>query len=217
VGQHFAIDALMSPDIDLVILRGEAGTSKTFLSVVAAMQGYQIDLWKQIICTRNNVEMDSNSIGALPGSEVEKIAPLMRGVTDNLRRYLVLQGAEETDAERTLEDYIEQAIIKFEALSFMRGRSLADQFILLDECQNATPHQVYSIITRVGENCKCVLTGDERQIDDINLDSKNNGLVFAAERMRGYSGAAQLYFDDNEVTRGELAKAAIERMSDYFL
>ena len=215
-GQCFAIDALMAPDIDLVILRGKAGSAKTFLSVVSFMQGFMHDQWNQIICTRNNVEMDSNSIGALPGGETDKIGPLMRGVMDNLRKYLKIQGTDEKDISMTIEDYIAREYIKFEALSFMRGRSISDSVILLDEAQNSSPHQVYSIVSRAGEAGKVILAGDELQIDDPSLDRKNNGLVFASESMLGDVGTAQLFFHDSEIKRSRLSSAASERMAKFF-
>ncbi len=216
--QRFILDALLDPEIPLVIINGAAGTAKTFLTVTAAMQGYQMDMWSQIICTRNNVEMDSHGIGALPGDEVEKIGPLMRGVCDNLRNYFLIQGTDEKDVEGSIEDYIETGVIKFEAMSFMRGRSITNSLIFLDESQNATPHQIHSIITRAGANTKVVCCGDPGQIDDIKLDKKNNGLVFAQETMRGSKFCCQITMGDDEAatTRSKLAADATLRMSRAF-
>lgn len=216
--QEFIIDALLDPEIPLVIINGAAGTAKTFLTMTAAMQGYMTDMWSQIICTRNNVEMDSHGIGALPGDEVEKIGPLMRGVLDNLRNYLIIQGTDEKDVEESIEDYIKTGVIKFEAMSFMRGRSITNSIIFLDESQNATPHQIHSIITRAGANTKVVCCGDPGQIDDIKLDKKNNGLVFAQETMRGSKFCCQITMGDDETasTRSKLATDATLRMSRAF-
>ena len=218
--QRFMIDALLNPEIPLVIFNSPAGTAKTFLTVTAALQGYALDYWSQIICTRNNVEMDSHGIGALPGDEVEKIGPLMRGVCDNMRNYLLAQGTDEKDVEQQIDDYIDTGIIKFEAMSFMRGRSITNSLIFLDEAQNATPHQIHSIITRAGEGTKVVCCGDPGQIDDIKLDKKNNGLVFAQESMRGSNLCCQLTLNDSDsdavATRSFLSADATKRMARAF-
>lgn len=214
--QRFMLDALLNPEIPLVIINSPAGTAKTFLTVTAAMQGYSMDYWSQIICTRNNVEMDSHGIGALPGDELAKIGPLMRGVCDNMRNYLLAQGSDEEDVEQQIDDYIDTGIIKFEAMSFMRGRSITNSLIFLDEAQNATPHQIHSIITRAGEGTKVVCCGDPGQIDDIKLDKKNNGLIFAQESMRGSSLCCQLTLDESASTRSILAADATKRMSRAF-
>lgn len=209
--QEFAIDALLSDDISLVILKGAAGTAKTFLSITAGMQGL-LEKWDQIICTRNNVEMDKD-IGALPGDEMDKIAPLVRGILDNLRNYLTIQGTAHEDLEESIDDYLESQRIKFEALSFMRGRSIMNSFLILDECQNSTPHQIKSIITRAGEGCKVIICGDPGQIDDIKLDQRNNGLTCASEVMKGSICTAQITFREEDIVRSELAKEAATRMA----
>ncbi len=215
--QRFMADMLLNDDIHLTIISGSAGTAKTFMTVVAAMQGYQMDKWNQIICTRNNVEMDSHSIGALPGDEEEKIGPLMRGFCDNLRSYLRLGGTDEKDVEASVEDYLDQKIIKFEAMSFMRGRSITDSLIFLDECQNATAHQIHSIITRAGQGMKVVCCGDPGQIDDIRLDRKNCGLSVAMEAMKGSPLCAMIVLDDKEASqRSALAADATLRMGRLF-
>lgn len=210
--QEFAIDALMSDDIQLVILKGPAGSAKTFLSVVAGMQGLT-EKWDQIICTRNNVEMDRD-IGALPGNEEAKIAPLVRGICDNLRNYLFIQGTAVEDIDSSIDDYLDTQRIKFEAMSFMRGRSITNSLLILDESQNSTPHQIKSIITRAGEGCKVVLCGDPGQIDDIKLDQRNNGLVCASEVMKGSTCTAQIAFGEADIMRSTLAKDAATRFAE---
>lgn len=161
VGQQFAIDALMAPpsEIPLVILSGEAGTAKTFLSITCGMDQL-MEQYEQIIATRNNVEFDKE-IGALPGDEMEKVSPLLRGVTDNLRTYLKIQndvtshnskdGYDTSEVNAIIEDYIETGKISIESMGYMRGRSITDSFLILDECQNATPLQVMGIVTRAAE------------------------------------------------------------------
>ena len=215
--QRFMADMLMNDDIHLAIISGPAGTAKTFMTVVAAMQGYQKDKWNQIICTRNNVEMDSHSIGALPGDEEEKIGPLMRGFCDNLRSYLRAGGTDEETLEASIKYYLDEQIVKFEAMSFMRGRSITDSLIFLDECQNATAHQIHSIITRAGQGTKVVCCGDPGQIDDIRLDRKNCGLSVAMEAMKGSSLCSILVLDEKEASqRSALAADATLRMGKLF-
>lgn len=211
-GQRFAFDALLSDDIPLVVLIGEAGTAKTFCSIVAAMYGYNQDKWDQIIATRNNVEFDKG-IGYLPGDEQEKVSPLLRGITDNLRTYLKIQGTDEQDLNATVNDYIETGRISVESMGFMRGRSITNSFLILDEAQNATQKQVMGIVTRAGLHTKIVICGDPNQIDDVTLDKKNNGLAFTAEVMKGSVNCAIINFTDDECVRSPLAKDAAARMS----
>lgn len=226
VGQQFAIDALMAPpsEIPLVILSGAAGTAKTFLSITCGMDQL-IDHYEQIICTRNNVEFDKD-IGALPGDEMEKVSPLLRGVTDNLRTYLKIQGGnpfskqkknitELSEINRIIEDYIETGKISIESMGFMRGRSITDSYLILDECQNATPLQVMGIVTRAAEGCKIVMCGDPNQIDKITLTRSTNGLVFAARAMQSSPACAFVSFGEEECERSFLARDAADRMGKY--
>lgn len=208
-GQRFAIDALVSPDIPLVILIGEAGTAKTFLSVAAGMDMLH-EQYDAILATRNNAEFDKE-IGALPGSEMEKVSPLLRGITDNLRTYLRIQGTDKESLEQSVEDYL-ATDIHIESMGFMRGRSVTDTFMILDECQNATPLQVMGIVTRAGERSKIVICGDPDQIDRTVLTRATNGLTFAAHAMKGSPYCAQVWFKDSECERSVLAKDAADRM-----
>lgn len=211
-GQHFAMDALFDDNVPLVILSGPAGTAKTFLSVVAGMAGVR-DKWSQIIATRNNIEMD-RSIGALPGNEDEKVGPLLRGVQDALRVYYIAGGTAESDVRMSIDDTFQRGDVDIEALGFMRGRSISNSFVIIDECQNTSAHQIESLITRAGENCKVVCCGDPGQIDDPKLDSKTNGLTFAMETMKGSKLCAQITFTEDECERSELAREAASRMGD---
>lgn len=206
VGQQFAIDALLS-DIPCVCLDGAAGTAKTFLSVVCAMQGD----WEQFIATRNNVELD-RSIGALPGDEQEKVGPLLRGLMDNLRTYLQLQGTDPSDINQTIDDYLESKAISVEALSYMRGRSLSNVFLLLDEAQNATAEQCMAIITRLCSG-KVVLTGDPDQIDDFHLTKATSGINVTKMAMLGSPYFAYIRFTDEECERSALSKDAADRFA----
>lgn len=211
-GQRFALDALLSPDISLVILVGEAGTAKTFLSVTAGMDMLH-EQYDAILATRNNAEFDKE-IGALPGTEMEKVSPLLRGITDNLRTYLRINGTDKESLEQSVEDYL-ATDIHIESMGFMRGRSVTDTFMILDECQNATPLQVMGIVTRAGERSKIVICGDPNQIDRAALTKATNGLTFAAHAMKDSPCCAQVWFKDSECERSVLAKDAAERMGRF--
>lgn len=222
VGQQFAIDALMAPpdEIPLVILSGQAGTAKTFLSIACGMDQL-MDTYEQIIATRNNVEFDKD-IGALPGDETEKVSPLLRGVTDNLRTYFKIQSGSRTSHPQTdvsevnqiIGDYLDSGKISIESMGFMRGRSITNSFLILDECQNATPLQVMGIVTRAAAGCKIVICGDPNQIDRITLTRSTNGLVFAEHAMRGSETCAYVQFEEGECERSALAKEAAKRMGE---
>lgn len=216
VAQSFALDALMDPDIPLVILRGPAGTGKTFLSMAAALQQtLEERRYRRILLTRPNAKMDAD-VGFLKGDEKEKMLPSLRGLTDNVdnlmpgSKSMKKDGVEDADP---LEYLFDRRIIEVQALAYMRGRSITNQFILVDEMQNSTVSQVLSIITRLGEGSKIVIMGDPDQIDNPYLDRLNNGLVYAADRMLGSKLCCQVSFMESESTRSPLAKEAIERLS----
>lgn len=206
-GQRFALDALMNPQIPLVILRGPAGTAKTFLSLAAALEQTSVQSrYSRILLTRPNIKMDSD-IGYLKGDEQDKILPIIRGLVDNIETL-----NEQKKADTTIQEMIDKRIIEPQALAYMRGRSINRQFIIADEMQNSTPTQSLSIITRAGFDSKIVLCGDTQQIDLSYLDRHSNGLTFAAERMKGSSLCAQVTFIDQESTRSDLASDAVRRM-----
>lgn len=208
VGQRFALDALMNPDIPLVILRGPAGTAKSFLSMAAGLQqAYEpaTRIYKKILLTRPNTKMD-NDIGYLKGDEKDKTMPILRGLLDNIGN-LMMESADDPVAY-----LLEHGVLEMQSMAYMRGRSITDQFIVVDEMQNSTPNQALSIITRVGEGTKIVVGGDVEQIDSAFLDVASNGLTFAAERMKGSPLCAQITFSKHESTRSPLAQEAIRRM-----
>lgn len=214
VGQMFALDALMNPDASLVILQGPAGTAKTFLSMAAGLQQtLEEKRYRRILVTRPNTKMD-NDVGFLKGDEKEKVLPTLRGLLDNVDN--LMPGAEHSkDGMQTgslLDDLIERGIIEAQAMAYMRGRSITRQYMVVDEMQNSTQTQALSIITRIGEESKIVLLGDPDQIDSPFLDRRNNGLVHAAEGMRGSPCCYQLTFMEKESTRSTLAKEALTRL-----
>ena len=217
-GQHFAIDALMAPaeQIPLVILKGPAGTAKTFLAMAVALeQVLNQNHYDKILVARPNIKFDED-IGFLKGSEEEKIGPLIRPVMDNLELLCTVKG-ESTKDNAPVSSYVNElfsrGIITAQAMAYMRGRSIANTYILIDESQNMTPSQAFGIISRVGAGSKVVLAGDPEQIDNPELDSQNNGLSYASECMRGSPLCAQVTFEKDECVRSKLALDAIKRMS----
>ena len=206
--EYLTIHNADDPD-KTVLARYRNGKLKTFLSITAGMDMLH-EQYDAILATRNNAEFDKE-IGALPGSEMEKVSPLLRGITDNLRTYLRIQGTDKESLEQSVEDYL-MTDIHIESMGFMRGRSVTDTFMILDECQNATPLQVMGIVTRAGERSKIVICGDPNQIDRTILTKATNGLTFAAHAMKGSPYCAQVWFTDSECERSVLAKDAAARM-----
>lgn len=217
-GQTFALSALLAPasELPLVILKGQAGTAKTFLSLAAGLVGLYSDKnenqYNKILITRNNVLFDSD-MGYLPGTEEEKMAPLVRGLYDNLEEILRLSGSGDPEISMQIEDMVDTGLLKVESMAYMRGRSISNTYIIIDEAQNATINQILGIITRVGIGSKIILCGDENQIDNLKLDKKNNGLVYASEKMKGSSLCAQITFNDKECVRSALALEAANRLT----
>ena len=216
--QTFALWALMQPveEIPFVILKGPAGTAKTFLSLAAGLdQTYDSRAhrsYDSVLISRNNVMADAD-FGYLPGELEDKMNPLLAPFFDNLES--LLRGNSDEDREcisRQIEDMIDSGVIEICALAYMRGRSITNKFLIVDETQNATRSQIRDIITRAGAGCKIVICGDPEQIDAHNLDKLNNGLVFASEKMKGSPVCAQISFTEEESVRSELAKEAIKRL-----
>lgn len=220
VSQRFAQEALLTPaeQIPLVILKGPAGTAKTFYSLASGLeQVIEQSLYKKVLVCRPNIKFDDD-VGFLPGVETEKIAPLMRPIFDNLAVLFNINtdaDINEKDGIKTenpIKDLFERGWLVTEAMAYMRGRSINDTYIIIDEAQNATPNQIIGLITRCGTNSKIVLCGDPDQIDSTKLDKRNNGLVYASEKMKGSPLCAQITFDASECVRSKLAQEASERL-----
>ncbi len=210
--QKFLMNSLMTSydDIPLTIVNGPAGTGKTLLAIAAGLaQVMEQDTrrYKRVLVCRSNVMMDEE-IGFLPGNELEKISPLLRGVYDNID---VLFGAPD-DTPAMLEDkrreLFQRGYIKAESVSYLRGRSINDTFVIIDEAQNCSPRLIMSIVTRAGLRSKFVLLGDVNQCDNARLDSNNNGLIFAINRMKGREGTDIITFEEKDCVRSPLAKEA---------
>ena len=215
VGQYFAQEALMMPasEAPLVILKGPAGTAKTFYSLAVGLeQVTNLHNYKTLLMTRPNIKFDED-IGFLKGDEMEKILPLIRPCYDNLEQLLTHDDDTKDMSDSKVEYLFRMGKLKAEAMAYMRGRSLKKMFLLIDECQNSTPNQMLGLITRAGVDTKVVITGDINQIDNPKLDKKNNGLSFASERMRGSDLCVQVTFEDEECERSELSQEAAQKLS----
>ena len=217
VGQQFLQEALMLPaeEAPLVIVQGPAGTAKTFYTLAAGLEQVLEQTpgaYRKLLICRPNAQFDQD-IGFLPGDEKEKISPLLRPVMDNLENLL---GGGEVSGEQELRGRIsylfDAGVITAEALNFMRGRSIADTWLMIDEAQNLTPRQAKGIITRVGKGTKVILLGDPDQIDNPLLGRQSNGLSYAAAHMKGSGLCVQLTMQPDECERSALALDAARRM-----
>lgn len=220
MGQQFMQEALMTPckHAPLVIVKGPAGTAKTFYSLAVGLEktlNKKEPDYRKILLCRSNVQFD-REIGFLPGDEQEKIAPLLRPVLDNLEILVDSNENEryknETELKSKIDFLFDSGAIAAEAINFIRGRSISHIYLVIDEAQNLTPRQVKGIITRVGKGTKVVLLGDPAQIDHPLLDERTNGLSYACERMKGSPLCWQLTMNAEECERSELALDAAKRM-----
>ena len=176
--QQFAFELLLDPSIPVVSLVGKAGSGKTLLALASGLEQTfgKGALYKKIVVTKP-VEPVGKDIGFLPGSMEEKMLPWLAPIQDNLQ---FLMG----DDKATLELYMDKGQIEVEAMTFIRGRSISNAFIVIDEVQNMTQHEIKTVLTRVGEGTKIVLTGDIEQIDNVYIDATNNGLSYVVERLK---------------------------------
>lgn len=204
--QGMALDSLLDPNIDLVILTGPAGCGKTILAMAAALeQVVEQGMYDKIIVTRNTPDI-AESIGFLPGSEEEKMMPWLGAVTDTLE---ALHKHDEC-ADSSMRYIMDRANIQFKSINFMRGRSIQNAFVILDECQNLTASQLKTIITRCGEGTKIVCSGNLAQIDSPYLTPVTSGLTYIVERFKDFEGGACVYL--NGVIRSRLAEFAEENL-----
>jgi|TARA_R110002073_G_scaffold149895_1_gene303895 PhoH-like ATPase len=197
--QAFAIDLLLDPTIKVVSLVGRAGSGKTLCAIAAGLQ-QTIGLrgsnpYDRMIVSRP-VQPLGKDIGFLPGTMEEKMLPWLMPIQDNLQ---FLLGGD----KNTLQMYVSKGKIEIEALTYIRGRSIANAFIIIDEAQNLTAHEIKTIMTRVGEGTKIVLTGDIEQIDNVYVNETSNGLAHAVEKLKEFPLSGHVTF-----TRGERSEVA---------
>ncbi|MHA1675725.1 MAG: PhoH family protein [Candidatus Njordarchaeales archaeon] len=205
VEQKCALDALLDDKIKLVTLSGRAGSGKSLLTIVAGLEKViKESKYQRLLISRPIVPM-GNDIGFLPGDIKEKLSPWMQPIFDNMDFIFSRKDKNANDVWIGLES---DGLLKLEALSYVRGRSIANQFIIIDEAQNLTKHEVKTIISRVGDNTKIVMTGDPQQIDNVKLDSCNNGLSYVIEKFKTQPIAAHITLTKCE--RSELADIASE-------
>lgn len=203
--QSFAINALCNPEIPLVTISGKAGTGKTLLALAAALE--QRTRYRQIMLARPIVPLSNKDIGYLPGDIQSKISPYMQPLYDNLA-VIRSQFPDQSEMSHLLTRMQEEKKLIIEPLAYIRGRSLVRMYMIVDEAQNLTPHEVKTIITRAGEHTKVIFTGDIHQIDHPYLDSQSNGLSHLIEKMQGQSLYAHINLEKGE--RSELAMLASE-------
>ncbi len=213
--QTMAMDLLLDDQIRFVTLLGAAGTGKTLLALAAGMaKTFGEERYDKLLCARPIMPM-GRDIGYLPGDKDEKLAAWMQPIFDNLSYLLSTRGsmhqqAESHSPEQRIEKLVADGRLVLEPLTYIRGRSIPHQFMLVDEAQNLTPHEVKTIASRVGEGTKLVLTGDIEQIDNPYLDQSSNGLSYAVEKMKGLSIVGHVTLEKSE--RSELASLAAERL-----
>ncbi|MCK5404397.1 MAG: PhoH family protein, partial [Desulfobulbaceae bacterium] len=188
--QRMALELLLEPSIEVVTLVGQAGTGKTLLALAAGLEstlGYK--RYERVLVSRPIIPLGKD-LGYLPGDKEEKLSHWMQPIFDNLT-YLMggrgnkKQNEEDETIRQKVEKLLQSNIVEMEALTYIRGRSIPQQYVIVDEAQNLTPHEIKTIITRAGEGTKMVLTGDPYQIDNPYLDSSSNGLTYTVERLKG--------------------------------
>ncbi|MCK5194197.1 MAG: PhoH family protein, partial [Desulfobulbaceae bacterium] len=188
--QRMAFELLLDPTVQIVTLVGQAGTGKTLLALAAALEEViGNNNYEKILVSRPIIPLGKD-LGYMPGDKDEKLAHWMQPIFDNLT-YLMGSGVygkgreKEESLRHKVDDLLKDHIVEMEALTYIRGRSIAGQYVIVDEAQNLTPHEVKTIISRAGEGTKMVLTGDPYQIDNPYLDSSSNGLTYTVERLKG--------------------------------
>lgn len=201
--QSFAINALLNDEIKLVALQGVAGTGKTLLALAAALE--QNKKYEQIILTRPIIPLSNRDIGFLPGNEEDKISPYMQPLWDNLK-FIKSQFRENERKKVVIDEMERNGQLSIIALAFIRGRTLANSIIIVDEAQNLTPIEIKTIITRAGEGSKIVFTGDINQIDTPYMDEQSNGLTYLIDRLKGHHLFSHIKLEKGE--RSALANLA---------
>ena len=200
--QSFAFDALLNPDLQFVSLLGKAGTGKTLLALAAGLyKTMDESIYKRMLVCRPVFPMGKD-IGYLPGDIEQKLNPWMQPVFDSLD-YIMGLGKK---TSRITRDLVDQGLLSIEPLAYIRGRSIPHQYLIVDEAQNLTPHEIKTIITRAGTGTKVILTGDCYQIDNPYIDASNSGLTYSIEKFKGQEIFAHITLNKGE--RSKLAELA---------
>ena len=201
--QRMAFELLLDDRIKMVTLVGQAGTGKTLMALACGLAKVIHDeRFKKLLVSRPIMPLGQD-IGYLPGTKDDKLSHWMGPIFDNLH---FLLASEERDPDEVIKRLIEEESVTLEALTYIRGRSISKQYVVVDEAQNLTPHEIKTIISRAGQDTKIVLTGDPHQIDNPYLDASSNGLTYVVERMRGQELAGHVTLTKSE--RSELAGIA---------
>ncbi len=208
--QYFALDACLRPDIHVVTLVGKAGTGKTLMALAAGLHMVaEEERYQRLLVSRPIIPM-GRDIGYLPGTIDQKLKPWVQPIHDNVEFLMARSSHGKQKRGRGVDDLVRQGIMEIEPLTYIRGRSIAEQFMIVDEAQNLTPHEIKTILTRAGEGTKIVFTGDPFQIDNPYIDSISNGLTYLIDRFRGESIAASITLRKGE--RSALAELAANKL-----
>lgn len=206
IQQAFAMQSVLDPDLDLCVLNGAAGSGKTLIALACALElVIEEGRFNKIIVTRSTPPV-AEDIGFLPGTEEEKMTPWLSSIHDNLEA--MHEGDERPQS--SVKYAIEKANIQFKSLNFIRGRSIQDAIVLIDEAQNLTPQQLKTILTRCGKGTKMICLGNLAQIDSNYLTPLTSGLTYIVERFKGFEGAANIHFEG--IFRSRLAEYAEEHL-----
>lgn len=205
VEQRFAMSLLLDDSVKLVSLAGKAGTGKTLLAIAAGLKKTaDEEVFIRLLVSRPIFPLGKD-IGYLPGELEEKLTPWMQPIFDNLELIFGIERKHK-GKQHSYRELMTQGILQIEPLTYIRGRSIPNQYMIVDEAQNLTPHEIKTIITRAGDNTKIVLTGDPYQIDNPYIDSSSNGLSYVAERLKNETIAGHITLLKGE--RSELAETA---------
>jgi PhoH-like ATPase len=203
--QRFAIDMLLNDQIPLVTLVGKAGTGKTMLALAAGLtKVLDESAYTKMLVARSIFPLGKD-LGALPGELEDKLRPWMQPIFDNFE-FLLSSKSGSRDRRVNYKSIMEFGEVEIEALSYVRGRTIPNQWLVVDEAQNLTPHEIKTIVTRAGEGTKIILTGDPYQIDNPYIDASNNAITYVAQKFKGQDMGSHIFLSKGE--RSPLAEMA---------